>query len=317
MTIDIEREAFEQKFPVPKGVYWNPNCEWYMPLDRGHNLADAYHGQWEAWQAARAQHGEAEPVAKVTSEMKARCIGEFSFSIPDVCYECVAEGPDKDCYLCDGEIEIERSVEVPWDTCKEIYKRMAKYAPPTATSGGVSMELVEAIHDLNPFDDKFGIDFQDEMISYTCNYCEFSADNEDDPEIIHDEHCPVSRLRQMLTAAPSPEQSNPIPSNKLREAAKLALDFCASGEIEKRPLTAVSHLRGMAMLLLSQLPEQGHAVVGCPCGGGDGLECPGPDGRPLCDDEQNFCPGCGKPCVELPFEDEEEADIANPPAEDE
>lgn len=65
---------------------------------------------------------------EVTNSMKANCIGEFSFTIPMVCGECVTGTADKDCEVCAGEVEYLQSVSVPWDTCKEIYKAMANAA---------------------------------------------------------------------------------------------------------------------------------------------------------------------------------------------
>ena len=64
----------------------------------------------------------------VTSQMKADCIGEFEFTIQDACGECIDTGADEDCEVCQGGIEYERKVTVPWNTCKQIYKRMAESA---------------------------------------------------------------------------------------------------------------------------------------------------------------------------------------------
>lgn len=55
----------------------------------------------------------------ITNEMKAECIGEFTFQ---------TEEPEFD---EDGEYTGEcywKTHVVPWDTCKEIYKMMLKYA---------------------------------------------------------------------------------------------------------------------------------------------------------------------------------------------
>ena len=65
MSNDIERELFEQRFPVPAGIYWNDVSEQYDALPGAAGLDDVeiYHGQWMGWQAARAQSGHgAEPV---------------------------------------------------------------------------------------------------------------------------------------------------------------------------------------------------------------------------------------------------------------
>ena len=54
MNNDIERELFEQRFPVPAGIYWNDTSEQYDPLPGVAGLdVEVYHGQWMGWQAAR------------------------------------------------------------------------------------------------------------------------------------------------------------------------------------------------------------------------------------------------------------------------
>ena len=65
----------------------------------------------------------------VTSRMKAICIGEFEFTIDEPCPVCALELQDKydvEC-LCDNSDEqtYQKTIIVPWDTCKEIYKAMA------------------------------------------------------------------------------------------------------------------------------------------------------------------------------------------------
>ncbi|HHH9337776.1 TPA: hypothetical protein ACP31M_003222, partial [Pseudomonas aeruginosa] len=65
----------------------------------------------------------------VTSSMKAECIGEFSFYIRAACAECLDVGTDSDCHVCGGDIEYDQKIDVPWDTCKEIYKTMLAAAP--------------------------------------------------------------------------------------------------------------------------------------------------------------------------------------------
>lgn len=64
----------------------------------------------------------------VTNQMKADCIGEFEFTIEAECTACFYDEPDSDCEVCQGGIQYERKVTVPWDTCKEIFKRMAAVA---------------------------------------------------------------------------------------------------------------------------------------------------------------------------------------------
>lgn len=47
------KQAFESKFPVPDGVYWDEELAQYE--DRwGFDNANHYHIQWETWQAAWA-----------------------------------------------------------------------------------------------------------------------------------------------------------------------------------------------------------------------------------------------------------------------
>ncbi|GGE75603.1 hypothetical protein GCM10011533_29960 [Streptosporangium jomthongense] len=55
-----ERELFEQRFPVPAGIYWNDISEQYdaLPGAAGFEDVEIYHGQWMGWQAARAQGGQ-------------------------------------------------------------------------------------------------------------------------------------------------------------------------------------------------------------------------------------------------------------------
>jgi hypothetical protein len=73
---------------------------------------------------------------KITAEMKAECIGEFTFKRENTCYECF-ENADSSCVICAGEIDYTETITVPWDTCKKIYKAMAIAAakPSCAASG--------------------------------------------------------------------------------------------------------------------------------------------------------------------------------------
>jgi len=64
----------------------------------------------------------------ITNEMKAECVGEFSFEIEESCNACASHGADSDCEVCEGEVEYTRTVYVPWDVCKDIYKMMAEVA---------------------------------------------------------------------------------------------------------------------------------------------------------------------------------------------
>lgn len=64
----------------------------------------------------------------VSSDMKAECIGEFSFETEQTCYHCYEIEKDKDCEVCGGEVNYQQKVTVPWNTCKDIYKAMAAEA---------------------------------------------------------------------------------------------------------------------------------------------------------------------------------------------
>lgn len=65
----------------------------------------------------------------ITNAMKAECIGEFSFTVPQHCMECLDVGADEDCEVCGGAVEYQQSITVPWDTCKAIYAKMLDAAP--------------------------------------------------------------------------------------------------------------------------------------------------------------------------------------------
>ena len=67
--------------------------------------------------------------AKITNQMKADCIGEFSVKVEKQCNRCVYL-EDTPCQCRDSEDGIfTDSYEIPWDTCKQIYKRMASHEP--------------------------------------------------------------------------------------------------------------------------------------------------------------------------------------------
>ena len=86
-------------------------------------VAQAQHSVPEGWKLVPSDKG------CVTSSMKAECIGEFSFYIRAACAECLDVGTDSDCHVCGGDIEYDQKIDVPWDTCKEIYKTMLAAAP--------------------------------------------------------------------------------------------------------------------------------------------------------------------------------------------
>ena len=69
----------------------------------------------------------------IEPRMKAGCAGEFEFTIENgsVCSECYVNGYNADCKLCDGESSemglLDLVVSVPWNTQKDIFKRMCDY----------------------------------------------------------------------------------------------------------------------------------------------------------------------------------------------
>ena len=73
------------------------------------------------------RYGDKRP--KITSHMKAVCIGEFSFTTEEtcICNDGIAEN-GAECEFCRGEYEYLQERFVPWDTCKEIYKAMVTAA---------------------------------------------------------------------------------------------------------------------------------------------------------------------------------------------
>lgn len=60
---------------------------------------------------------------KITNAMKAEHIGEYTVPITMGCTEC--DDGDEKCPCCHGDGEYVYHAQVPWGTCKEIYKRMA------------------------------------------------------------------------------------------------------------------------------------------------------------------------------------------------
>ncbi|EMM6789410.1 hypothetical protein PX122_29890 [Pseudomonas aeruginosa] len=104
------------------GSLWNGPREGFVPLYAA-PVAQAQHSVPEGWKLVPMDKG------CVTSSMKAECIGEFSFYIRAACAECLDVGTDSDCHVCGGDIEYDQKIDVPWDTCKEIYKAMLAAAP--------------------------------------------------------------------------------------------------------------------------------------------------------------------------------------------
>jgi hypothetical protein len=64
----------------------------------------------------------------ITNEMKAECIGEFYLQCEHTCTACHFGEPQDDCEVCAGEVTYHQRHAIPWDICKDIYKRMAMVA---------------------------------------------------------------------------------------------------------------------------------------------------------------------------------------------
>lgn len=68
---------------------------------------------------------------RILNVMKAECIGEFSFKRETTCSACFfdeVDEPQGECEVCQGQVHYEETIVVPWDTCKDIYKKMAVVA---------------------------------------------------------------------------------------------------------------------------------------------------------------------------------------------
>lgn len=68
-------------------------------------------------------------LGRVTSDMKAACIGEYRVTVTHSCSACAFHGSQDECEVCAGDIEFERNHDIPWDTVKRIYKDMLSAAP--------------------------------------------------------------------------------------------------------------------------------------------------------------------------------------------
>ncbi|WP_375191851.1 DUF551 domain-containing protein [Marinobacter sp.] len=141
-----ERKALEDAGePEPIG-YYNPQTEYdllsgglvFISGAKTNGYTEPLYRRGVSAEAAQAPaSGEVEPV--ITNEMKAECIGKFSFMLDVPCGECLVEGGDEDCEVCGGELTHQQAVTVPWDICKKIYKRMARLAlahPPAKVPEG-------------------------------------------------------------------------------------------------------------------------------------------------------------------------------------
>ena len=90
------REEFEKVFPVPHGVVWNQDAEWYAGISREYYPdADDYQLSWAVWQAATALQAErvrgleealAELQRKYDAENEPDCYsedGDYWFDCPN------------------------------------------------------------------------------------------------------------------------------------------------------------------------------------------------------------------------------------------
>ena len=68
-------------------------------------------------------------VPEITNKMKAECHGEFSYTKVVSCEQCAIEGENESCDCCEGSGEYIKTFEIPWDSCKDIYKAMYKHSP--------------------------------------------------------------------------------------------------------------------------------------------------------------------------------------------
>lgn len=84
-----------------------------------------------------AQHDKEVAIKAIESlslspKSKAGCIGEFKVDYQDVCPTCWNDGHNPVCDICRGESDedgyIDTSKGIPWDTQKEIFKRMLSNA---------------------------------------------------------------------------------------------------------------------------------------------------------------------------------------------
>lgn len=69
--------------------------------------------------------------SKIPRKAKSGCIGEFEIQFEQCCPECWQEQSD-DCHMCNGQSDENgigtTSKPIPWDTQKEIWKRMNRFA---------------------------------------------------------------------------------------------------------------------------------------------------------------------------------------------
>lgn len=63
MSNDKMREAFEEKYPPPEGVFWSGDLGYYTTKSAEYILEmDGYNEFFDVWQAALTQQPESEPV---------------------------------------------------------------------------------------------------------------------------------------------------------------------------------------------------------------------------------------------------------------
>lgn len=69
----------------------------------------------------------------ISNAMKAKFIGEFSFTREVLCTHEDSEHPEE-CPWCGGSGTFTEEIQVPWTTCKNIYKAMVREASREASA---------------------------------------------------------------------------------------------------------------------------------------------------------------------------------------
>lgn len=104
-------------------------------------------------------------------------------------------------FTADPIIEIINEMRILYDENCRLRRELASMSEQKKPTRPVScQQLLSIVKELRPEDDLFCIDFQDEMISYMCDYCGFESHGVDNPQILHDPDCPVYRIREFLAA---------------------------------------------------------------------------------------------------------------------
>lgn len=69
---------------------------------------------------------------KLTAENGAKNLlnGEYKIEIEDTCYNCYGDGGEEEgetCTACDGQGCFNRTITIPWDLIKTIYKDIVEH----------------------------------------------------------------------------------------------------------------------------------------------------------------------------------------------